>query len=167
MLSQEYFNLKRLDKKNTMVWFCCFALYQPAGNDDDSGPTIGAQCEIKPPPFAQAIRAAARKDQMVSIHTNTHVISPHNPHADGVDNMYNRLWCVYEMHYAFSEARCRNFIACSDQYLKYLMMKGEAHQYGAVRVKTKDAFCSDDEDKRSFQSDGFKRLCTVDDRSIR
>ena len=135
-----------------MVWFCCFALYQPAGDDDDSGPTVGKQCTIKPPPFAQAIKAAARKDQMVSIHTNTHVISPVDPHADGVDNMYNRLWCVYEMHYAFAEAKCKNFIACSDRYLKYLMETGEAHRYGDVHVKTKDAFCSDDNDKKYIHS---------------
>lgn len=144
---QNYLSLKSLPT-STVVWFCCFALYQPG---DAFGPTVSVQCAITPPPFEQAIAAAKKKLGMACIHTDTMCIDDRHVNRNGVDNMYSRLWCVYELH-AAKKLAAKTYIAPSDKYLVYLMKQGDEKKWLTYHVKCDAADCSDEADKKFIRS---------------
>jgi hypothetical protein len=66
--------------KDTVVWFCAFALYQPG--DQGDLPTEAQQLQVKP--FQQVV---SRVENMAVMQTS-------------VCDPYSKLWCVSELYYA-------------------------------------------------------------------
>eukprot|EP00930_Biecheleria_cincta_P035285 TRINITY_DN24270_c0_g1_i2.p1 TRINITY_DN24270_c0_g1~~TRINITY_DN24270_c0_g1_i2.p1 ORF type:complete len:887 (+),score=126.33 TRINITY_DN24270_c0_g1_i2:69-2729(+) len=72
------------------VWFCLFSLYQPGGEEGDGGPTITDQ--LRSDPFGQVVCSPSLKTD----HNGYGMNVVHTSQAD----LYQRLWCVYELHCA-------------------------------------------------------------------
>jgi len=148
---ERYFaiKLKPGDENRVVIWFCCFALAQPASNDE-SMPTVTLQCKMEPPPFAAAIKSASNSHGLVAVHTASNIVSKEHPDYDGPDNMYNRLWCVYELWYAKNVVGARCFLCVSDNYLYYLVNNFNNQQ--RFKVETEKANCSNAEDEKFIKS---------------
>jgi hypothetical protein len=112
---------------DTPVWFCTFAQYQPGDMAGDCGPTIGEQ--LARDPFRRVIETRPSYGMLV-IHTSTAEI-------------YNRLWCVYEVNEA-KEAKVLPTAAVSIDCLMKCMK--ELHDFDDLKVKTGEARCFSDDD---------------------
>jgi len=110
------------------IWFCICANYQA---EDGAGPSIEEQLAKRP--FEQVIKSV---NEMGVIHTTR-------------GEVYDRLWCVYEIDVAV-----RNKVALrplySSRYLLSLMETLQRNPCSVERIKTKDAECTRDDDRRAI-----------------
>mmetsp|Transcript_82724 Transcript_82724/g.208143 ORF Transcript_82724/g.208143 Transcript_82724/m.208143 type:complete len:1111 (-) Transcript_82724:461-3793(-) len=134
----------------TPVWFCLLANYQPGGEEGDDGPTV--QEQLKQDPFARVIQSLKEDPNntfgMVVVHTTT-------------AEVYERLWCVYEIDAALTVG-----VEVSGAASKQYMLEG-IKDLEDLSVSCEDAKCFSPEDERMIRkrvedSGGFERL----DRSI-
>lgn len=109
------------------LWFCAFSQYQAGDELEDVGPTIAEQ--LRKDPFGTVVRAVANRDGMVVVHTSKQEI-------------YTRLWCVYEISEALA-ARTAVNIAYSMDYVS----KHAANLDDMLRARTRDARCAKDSDE--------------------
>eukprot|EP00931_Biecheleriopsis_adriatica_P021454 TRINITY_DN14019_c0_g1_i1.p1 TRINITY_DN14019_c0_g1~~TRINITY_DN14019_c0_g1_i1.p1 ORF type:complete len:904 (-),score=180.74 TRINITY_DN14019_c0_g1_i1:13-2724(-) len=75
--------------ESVRVWFCLFSLYQPGGEEGDEGPTISDQLRLNP--FGRVVNSDSLKAE--------HGYGMNVVHTSQAD-VYQRLWCVYELHCA-------------------------------------------------------------------
>eukprot|EP00439_Symbiodinium_sp_Y106_P086391 s2122_g32.t3 len=109
------------------LWFCAFSQYQAGDELEDVGPTIAEQ--LRKDPFGTVVRAVANREGMVVVHTSKQEI-------------YTRLWCVYEISEALA-ARTAVNIAYSMDYVS----KHAANLDDMLRARTRDARCAKDSDE--------------------
>eukprot|EP00929_Paragymnodinium_shiwhaense_P044755 TRINITY_DN22944_c0_g1_i3.p1 TRINITY_DN22944_c0_g1~~TRINITY_DN22944_c0_g1_i3.p1 ORF type:complete len:552 (-),score=136.98 TRINITY_DN22944_c0_g1_i3:54-1709(-) len=109
------------------VWFCTFAQYQPGDFEGDCGPTVHEQLALDP--FRRVIETRPSYGMLV-IHTSKAEI-------------YNRLWCVYEVNEA-READVQPVAAVSMGYLMKCMQ--DLDGFDDLKVNTEEAICFSKED---------------------
>merc|ERR1719401_3237886 len=95
---------------DTNVWFCAFSLYQPGDEADDEGPSIDEQLKLDP--FGRVISRVQEYTASAGTGALNGMAVIHTSRAE----VYERLWCVYEIAVAL---RCAVPISvlCSDVYL--------------------------------------------------
>jgi len=130
--------------RNTSVWFCLFANYQPGDEPTDAGPTVGDQLRIDP--FGRVIACVRARIGVLILHTTR-------------AEVYDRAWCVYEIDYAV-ECLVNTYGAASRSYENSLLISD------ALRVNTASAKCSREDDyamicEAVFRKGGFDRLNKV------
>ena len=109
------------------IWFCAFSQYQAGDEPGDVGPTVAEQ--LTRDPFGTVVRAVCNRHGMVVVHTSKQEI-------------YSRLWCVYEISEALS-ARTSVNIAYSMEYVN----KHAGNLESMLRARTRDACCAKDSDE--------------------
>ena len=109
------------------LWFCAFSQYQAGDEPNDIGPSVAEQ--LTRDPFGTVVRAVANSLGMVVVHTSRQEI-------------YSRLWCVYEISEALS-ARTSVNIAYSMEYVS----QHAGNLDNMLRARTRDARCAKDTDE--------------------
>lgn len=122
------FRVQHNISQESVLWFCAFSQYQAGHEDGDVGPTLPEQLTLDP--FGSVVRHVSHCLGMVVIHTSK-------------GEIYDRLWCVYEIAEAVRE-RCKVKVACSLDYVN----TGAGNLEAMLRAKTEEAQCrypNDDE----------------------
>lgn len=121
-----------LDRNETVVWCCIFALYQ---NDDDArGITIKKQVQMSPPPFEAGVSSASKQHGVLLCHTQ---------HGD----VCSRLWCIFEIFKATSVLSSPLHIGCSDAFSYRLISMWRLGHHHLCLPRSRDAKCTMDEDR--------------------
>eukprot|EP00971_Amphidinium_carterae_P322337 6406596-Amphidinium_carterae.1 len=141
---QKFIGAHSLRSQEVWLWFCVFANYQC---EDDAGPSIKEQLALDP--FGEVIRSQALKSEaggqgMLAVHTTR-------------EDLYSRLWCVYEVASARKERGVEVWAAFSEPYvaqtLDCMRVYREAGFDGASCKRAASVACSTASAKCSSKAD--------------